>query len=112
MIINLSPVRMEETLTLDREGDRLYLNGELFDFGPLPDGATLPAVAISSDWFAGEVSRIGGQLHLALRLPHGPNAPESTRFPIPITVKNDGPVELPIYDVIPEFETLEVIQDE
>ncbi len=28
-------------------------------------------------------------------LPHGPDAPEATRFPEPISVKGDGPVDLP-----------------
>lgn len=98
MIINLSPVRMDETLTLDREGDQLYLNGELFDFGALPEGATLPADAIKSEWFVGPVSRIEGELNLTLRLPHGPNAPESVRFPEPIQISEQGPVYLPEHD--------------
>lgn len=102
MQINLSPVRMDEQLTLDREGDVLYVNGEAFDFGPLLEGATLPWGAVLSDWFPGTVDRIDGELHLTIRLPHGPNAPYSTRFPQPITVMEDGPVDLPIYDEEPE----------
>lgn len=99
MQINFSPVRMDEQLTLDREGDVLYVNGEVFDFGPLLEGATLPQDAVLSDWFPGAVDRIDGELHLTIRLPHGPNAPHSTRFPEPITVTEDGPVDIPVYNI-------------
>jgi hypothetical protein len=33
--------------------DVLTIHGEDFDFGPMPGGASLPAKAIGSDWFAG-----------------------------------------------------------
>lgn len=98
MLIKLSPVRMDEQLTLSREGDILYVNGESCDLGPLLEGATLPQGAIESDWFPGPVDRIDGELQLTIRLPHGAYAPESTRFPQPIEVTGDGPVELPVYD--------------
>lgn len=103
MIISLSPVRMDERLTLDREGDVLYVNGEAFDFAPLSEGATLPWGAVLSGWFPGEVHRINGELHLTVRLPVGPDAPYGTRFPEPIVLAEDGPVELPIYTIEPEF---------
>lgn len=102
MKIILSPVRMDEPLMLDREGDVLWLNGEQCDLGPLSEGATLPADAISSKWFTGQVDRVNGELELTIILPHGPNAPESTRFPLPVTVTENGPVNLPAYDIAPE----------
>lgn len=98
MQIKLSPVRAEESLSVSRQGDILTVNGEEFDFSPLPDGATLPLEAIDSDWFSGPVERIDGVLHVTLRLPHGANAPEATRFPEPITLTEDGPVSLPPHD--------------
>lgn len=101
MRINLSPVRLDEELVVDREGDVLYLNGQEFDFSPLPDGATLPGEAIDSTWFAGPVERIDGELHLTLVLPHGANAPQETRFPEPLTVQDDGPLGLPVHDAAP-----------
>lgn len=101
MRILLSPVRMDEQLTLSRLGDVLYVNGEECDFGPLTEGATLPYGAVRSDWFPGQVSRIDGELQLTIRLPHGAHAPESTRFPQPITVSGDGLIHLPIYDEAP-----------
>lgn len=98
MKINLTPVRSDEQLEVSREGDTLILNGEPFDFSPLAAGASLPAWAIASGWFDGQVERVDGQLELTIRLPHAANAPESTRFPKPITVTADGPVDLPAYD--------------
>jgi len=75
------------------------VNGEEFDFSPLLEGATLPQDAILSDWFPGPVDRIDGELHLTIRLPCGPNAPETTRFPEPITVTEDGTIDVPAYDL-------------
>lgn len=98
MKISLSPVRMDETLAVDRQGDVLLINGEACDFAPLLEGATIPASAISSKWLTGQVDRLDGVLHFTLILPHGPNAPHSTRFPDPITVTENGPVALPIYN--------------
>ena len=101
MHIMLSPVRLDETLNASLTGDVLTLNGEAFDFGPLPEGATLPAEAIDSDWIVGPVSRINGELHLTLRLPHGPNPSQAVAFPKPLMVMVDGPIPLP-FDPKPE----------
>ncbi len=101
MRITLSPVRLDETLTATRAGDVLTLNGVAFDFGPLPEGATLPAEAIDSEWIVGPVSRIDGDLHITLRLPHGPNPSQAVAFPEPIHVTEDGPIPLP-FDPEPE----------
>lgn len=104
MKLIFSPSRMDETLTATRTGDVLTLNGEELDFGPLPDGATLPREAIDSPWIAGDVTRENGVLTVPVVLPHGANAPEATRFPEQITLTGDGPVSLPLYDVEPEPE--------
>lgn len=106
MHITLSPVRLDETLTASLAGDVLTLNGEAFDFGPLPEGATLPAEAIDSEWIVGPVSRIDGELHLTLRLPHGPNPSQAVAFPALLTVLEDGPIPLP-FDPKPEPEVFE-----
>ncbi|QYX54353.1 hypothetical protein K3F44_08690 [Pseudomonas sp. S07E 245] len=112
MIISLLPVRMDEELTLASNGDVLYVQGEAFDFSPLGEGETLPQGAVLSDWFPGEVSRINGELRLTLRLPWGPNAPESTRFPEPMIVSRSGPITLPIYNLQPALPLTEVPTDE
>ena len=104
MKIPLSPMRRDERLTLSKAGDALTPNDETFDFTDLPNGATLPRSAITSDWFAGDVSREDaadgetGELTVPLILPHGYNAPAETRFPAPLEAVADGPVDLPIYE--------------
>ncbi|MHA3884557.1 hypothetical protein [Stutzerimonas degradans] len=101
MHITLSPVRLDETLTASLTADVLTLNGEAFDFTQLPEGGTLPAEAIASDWIVGPVSRIDGELHLTLRLPHGPNPRQAVAFPVPINVTGGGPIALPADGVQP-----------
>lgn len=95
MKITLSPQRRDDQLTASKQGDILTLNEQEFDFSSIPEGATLPADAIGSDYFAGPVDRINGELHMTLILPHGPEASEAARFPQPITVTTDGPIILP-----------------
>ena len=99
MILIFSPMRHSDRLNLHRAGDVLTINEVAFDFSPLPDGATLPRDAVASDWLASDITRAGGVLHLTLILPHGANAPEETRFPAPLVLTADGPVELPLYDM-------------
>tara|TARA_R110000868_G_scaffold376497_1_gene641500 strand:+ start:760 stop:1074 length:315 start_codon:yes stop_codon:yes gene_type:complete len=98
MQINLSPQARFDRLTVSKSGDVLTINGIAYDFGPLPDGGTLPREAVGCDWLASDVERISGEIHLTLLLPHGSDAPEATRFPAPVTVTEDGPVALPPYD--------------
>lgn len=98
MILTFSPVRQDTPLTLHRKGDVLTINGEAFDLGPLPEGGSLPAAAIASQCFAGEVTRAGGVLHVTLILPHGADAPMEARFPVPMVPDRDGPVDLPPHD--------------
>ena len=95
MKLTLSPTRRDETLTASKAGDTLTLNGEAFDFSPLEEGETLPADAIDSEWIVGDVTRTDGVLHITLRLPHGANAPEETRFPETIIDPPDGEIALP-----------------
>lgn len=94
MKINLSPQRRDDTLTVSKQGDTLTINGTEYDFTDLPDGATLPADAVDSEFVIGTVERINGALELTLLLPHGANASEAARFPQPITPA-DGLLELP-----------------
>lgn len=95
MKITLSPQRREDTLTVSKQGDMLTINGQSYDFSPMPDGSTLPADAIDCEFIAGDVERIDGVLHITLILPHGPDASEAARFPEPIIDPADGPLELP-----------------
>ncbi len=96
--ITLSPVRVDAELSIVINGETIIVNGEAFDFSPLLEGATLPGSAILSDWFPGDAERKNGDLSVTIRLPHGANAPENTRFPAPLEIKANGPVELPPFD--------------
>jgi len=96
MNITFSPMRRDDTLALSKSGDTLTINGEAFDFSGLPNGATLPRSAVSSDWIAGDIERDdAGVLNVPLLLPHGPGASDAAKFPEPITVADDGPISLP-----------------
>lgn len=97
MIIKLSPIRMDGTLTVSKEGDALTVNGVEYDFTPLPAGATLPAEAIDSEWIKCCVERtLEGELILTLRLPHRAEASQAALFPEPLVDPEDGPLELPV----------------
>lgn len=100
MIINLNPVRSDEpALILQVEGDIITINGESFDFTPLPAGYQLNAEDIESEWFGVHpvVRSENGELSMTLRFPHPSGAGEDMRFPVPIHVTQDGPVALPTY---------------
>lgn len=102
MIINFVPQRLDiSDFLVDVEGDIIYINGEEFDFGPLKEGDVLPAAACSPAFFVGEITRGVNGVELTVSLPHGPNAPRERRFPQPITVIEDGSVDLPPYDEPP-----------
>ncbi|UWQ16161.1 hypothetical protein [Jannaschia sp. M317] len=98
MRLTFSPVRRDDSLSVDRQGDTLILNGEAFDFSALPEGAILPRSAIVTLWVAGDVTREGGVLTIPLILPHGPAGPDETRFAQPLTLTENGPVTLPPFD--------------
>ena len=51
--ISLSPVRMDAELTVFCAGDTMTINGVAYDFGPLPDGSTLPREAGTLTLFRG-----------------------------------------------------------
>ena len=107
MIIHLSPQRRDDTLTVTKQGDTLTINGEAFDLSVIPEGATLPADAISSEFFSGPVERIDGVLHVTLTLPHGPNPVQEVAFPADIIDPPDGEIELPKNPPEPEPEVVE-----
>lgn len=99
MNINLSPQVRSDSLEVLKAADKLTINGEVFDFTPLPDGATLPAAAVACEFIIGDVRREGGDLQLTLLLPIGWDAPESCAFPAPILNPADGRVPLPTDEV-------------
>lgn len=94
MKINLSPQRRDEKLKVEVTGDRIRINGELFNFNPLEEGDSVPHDVIPCEWITGDVSRKGGEIEITLILPHGPNPPQEVAFPSPIQVVEDGPVNI------------------
>lgn len=104
LLLNLSPVRSEVATTAYIHGTVLTVNGVGYDLSELPDGARAQHPEL------GTVKRNGDEYECSIRLGHGPSAPHETRFPIPIVLENhNGPIELPLYDVVPEAED-EVIE--
>lgn len=95
MQIVFTPQRSDEALTIEKSGDVLIINGQPFDFSPLADGEVLPAEAVGSPWVLGDVTQLNGELQLMLLLPLGAEASTAARFPQPLSVQADGPVELP-----------------
>ena len=95
MVIYLYPVRLEESLVVFKQGQTLTVNGEQFDFSPMEDGDSLPAIAVSSKWFTGNIDHVAGNLSLTLILPIPANFSPEQAFPLPLTDVPDGPVVFP-----------------
>lgn len=99
LTLNLSPVRMDEETTVSSNDTVLTVNDTDYDLSELLDGATAQHPEL------GTVKRNGSEYECTIRLGHGPNAPHETRFPEPIVLENhNGPIELPLYDGVPEEE--------
>ncbi len=112
MRISLMPMRMDARLDVEVRGETLILNGEAVDLSattrtkPLVPEGEMP-------WIIGEVTRGAEGLALTLLLPHGPQAPDATRYPKDIVVLKDGAVSLPPHeetgqtpDVAPDVQAL------
>lgn len=96
MHISFVPQRRDDRLTLEKTaGDRLRINGALFNFNTMNDGDVIPAGVAPSDWIVGPIEKIDGEVRITLILPHGPNASQPVAFPEPITVTADGPIAVP-----------------
>ena len=95
MKINLSPSRRDDALTVEKTGDRLRINGELFNFNPVPEGATIKLGDIPCEWICSDVTRINGDIELTIILPHGADPAEYVAFPEPIENPPDGVLDLP-----------------
>ncbi|WP_193039468.1 MULTISPECIES: hypothetical protein [unclassified Pseudomonas] len=95
MIIKFCPQRRDDELTVSKRSDVLTINGELFDFRELPEGAVLPASAVECDFVIGDVTRLNGELIITLLLPCGPEATDAANFPLDIVSPPDGKVSLP-----------------
>lgn len=92
LTVKLSPVRSDrEPLVASWIAPVLIVNGVEYDLSELPDGATAEHDVL------GTVERTGDDYEVTLMLPHGPNAPYETRFPVPIVMNTDGQLNIPAW---------------
>lgn len=97
LTFNLSPVRSEEETSASINGTVLTVNGTDYDLSELPEGATAQHPEL------GKVTRVGDEYECTIKLGHGSNAPEETRFPEPIVLENHkGAIKLPVYEIVEE----------
>jgi hypothetical protein len=103
MLINLSPQFSDRRISVTVTGDVVNINGVDFDFTPLEVGASIPAEAVSLEYFWGFINRDdAGELVMTLMFPHDWYASYDARFPQPISVTEDGPVNLPDPEAEPD----------
>jgi hypothetical protein len=95
MYINLSPMRMDDSLVIVKSGDTLIVNGVSYNFSPIGEGDTLPATAFNDYWFEQGVGRVDGELRLSIRLPNPWNYSQAQAFPTPLVDVPDGRVVFP-----------------
>ena len=100
MIINFIPVytdTMTRLKTISVKGQTITINGEPFDFSPLGNGYELPQDAIGSEFFADKaIMSEDGVLTVSLFMPYDETvATQAIRFPDPVVMKSDGPVDIP-----------------
>ncbi|ROL75694.1 hypothetical protein BLX41_15335 [Pseudomonas protegens] len=95
------------------KGNEVTINGESFDFSPLERGYELSLEAIGSPLFADKaVMSTDGVLSIALLMPYDEaTATDAIRFPEPVTVTADGPVDIPTDHPAPASET-PIIEDD
>ncbi|QZI69541.1 hypothetical protein K5F93_24780 [Pseudomonas protegens] len=119
VIVRFSPLyapswRQLESVEVD--GYRIIINGSPFDFSPLGNGYELSLEAIGSPLFADKaVMSADGVLAVTLLMPYDEaTATGAIRFPEPVTVTADGPVDIPTDHPAqpPEIPTIETIEED
>jgi len=90
--VKFSPQRRNDHLDLAKCGGALSFNGEVIDPSAYDESA------LASQWIVGRPEPTADGWTVTIILPHGSPAPRATRFPAPIVVSADGPVELPLYE--------------
>ena len=95
--IKLAPIVSKDRISVSTSGDTITINNTSYDLSVIPDGSTLPnaSEATGCEYFVGDIERIDGELHITLLLPIADRAGQEACFPAPITVEQDGVVELP-----------------
>ncbi|MDH0126692.1 hypothetical protein N7376_22200 [Brucella intermedia GD04153] len=104
--ISFSPQYSDAVLSLEKRGNVLIVNGDELDFSDLTDGGEYPPEAIDNPSVVGGVERVGGEIRLTIILPY--MMPGHFETPPPITVINDGPIDLPEGHYPPPVEDLPI----
>ena len=84
------------------DGEALIIDGDRFDFGPLPDGAILPESALESEWFPEDIKRVDGELHITVIVPFSPYQREVLGQRWVVENPEDGDLPLPEFVGKPE----------
>lgn len=95
MKITIIPQRRDGALSVSKQGDTLTINGKVYDFSVIPEGATLEAGGTDCEFLPGAIERTGGVLYLSLIVPHGASPTHEQAFPAPLINPPDGLLELP-----------------
>lgn len=96
MLIKLWPCASDERIEVSVSGEVVTVNGADFDLSPLEVGASISSAAFGVTYFLGYITRdAAGELSFTLQFPQDAEASEDARFPLPISVTEDGPVMLP-----------------
>ena len=100
MKLNLSPQRSDAEITYAVGGDNFLINGEPHDLSGdwvelATDDEEGGQLEPTGYLLAGERDPETGEITLTVHAPHGPNAPESERFPDPIELKDGESVTFP-----------------
>ena len=99
MKIKLSAQRSDKAVTYAVDGDTLTINGEPHDLSgdwvKLESDTEGEPLEPTGNLKAGERAPETGEITLTVRAPHGPNAPESERFPEPIELQDGESVTFP-----------------
>ncbi|UCZ87153.1 hypothetical protein LGQ10_12925 [Pseudomonas sp. L5B5] len=98
--IKFSPIYAPDWKRLESvevDGYVITINGATFDFSPLEKGYELSLEAIGSELFADKaVMSVDGTLSVTLLMPYDEaTATDAIRFPAPVTVTTNGPVDIP-----------------
>ena len=93
MKLMLSAQRSDAEITYAVDGDNFLINGEPHDLSgdwvELEPDNEESSLEPTGSLRAGQRDPDAGEITLTVRAPHGPNAPESERFPEPVAL-NDG----------------------
>ena len=99
MKLELSAQRSDAEVTYAADGDSFLINGEPIDLSgdwvKLEPDDEESSLEPTGNLKAGERDPDTGEITLTVRAPHGPNAPESERFPEPVTLIDGESVTFP-----------------